>query len=228
MVWGSGSGLTLGYLLTPASGSDRSTCPQAEPHATTAHVSQGRRPEAYRMPRPMMILAGERQPGHRVSPDPRAERFPGIATIAGHSLQNLGPEQRPIMRGPVQPHEKRLRWGWSKKLRGLKRSDTEIALEQPQRCLFDNGVEVMGFEPTASTLRMWGSWASDQGLHTVCPGGNFVIPSSPLISLPFPLDKVTQGHAFRCCACDPGAVDFDVAIKVINVVTGGTTYLHNR
>src|ERR1017187_9959895 len=44
------------------------TFPQEEPHAATAHVSQGRCPETSCMPRPMMILAGERQPGKQVSP----------------------------------------------------------------------------------------------------------------------------------------------------------------
>jgi hypothetical protein len=35
--------------------------PLAEPHPATAHVSQGRCPEASSMPRPMTVLAGERQ-----------------------------------------------------------------------------------------------------------------------------------------------------------------------
>jgi hypothetical protein len=68
-------------------------------------------------------------------------------------------------------------------------------------------VEVMGFEPTASTLRTWSSGPFDQGLYTDCPGGE---PSSqvPSRSLSFPLDKVTQGHAPKPTACQ---VDFQVA-----------------
>src|SRR5271166_713108 len=42
--------------------------PQAEPLAVTGQVRRGRRPEASRMPRPMMVLTGERQPGQQVSP----------------------------------------------------------------------------------------------------------------------------------------------------------------
>jgi len=42
--------------------------PYGERHPATAHVSQGRSPEASRMPRPMMVLAGERQLGQQVSP----------------------------------------------------------------------------------------------------------------------------------------------------------------
>ena len=48
-----------------------------------------------------------------------------------------------------------------------------------------------GLEPSASTLRKYGSQPLDQALSENVPGGGVAIPSGSLTSLPFPLDKVT-------------------------------------
>ena len=68
--------------------------PQAQPHAGTGHVSQGRCPEASRMPRPMMILAGERQLGQLNVPELRANIPLGVAPSAGvRRFDTLGPDE---------------------------------------------------------------------------------------------------------------------------------------
>ena len=66
------------------------------------------------------------------------------------------------------------------------------AIDQAERCVFHNRVEVMGFEPTASTLRTCGSRRFEQVLCEDFPGSGVSIPSG---SLTIPLGKVTQGHA---------------------------------
>jgi len=55
-------------------------------------------------------------------------------------------------------------------------------------------VEVMGFEPTASTLRMCGSQCFDQGLSYDLRGSGFRSPQVPSQSLSFPHGKDMLGH----------------------------------
>jgi hypothetical protein len=62
-------------------------------------------------------------------------------------------------------------------------------------------VEVMGFEPTASTLRMWRSWAFYQGITRDALVGPLRSPQVPSLSIPFPFDKVTHVHV-----CDTPSV----------------------
>jgi len=58
--------------------------------------------------------------------------------------------------------------------------------------IFDRGstkrvmAEVMGFEPTASTLRTYGSQRFNQALSEDLPGSGVSIPSGPLTSPPLP------------------------------------------
>ena len=67
-------------------------------------------------------------------------------------------------------------------------------------------MEVVGFEPTASTLRKYGYQRFDQGLSEDFPGSGVAIPSGSLMIPPFPLDRVIQGHARTEPACRNGSV----------------------
>jgi hypothetical protein len=57
--------------------------PLRERHAGMGHVSQGRCPEASRMPRPMMISLKERSTGTAVSPKREQNVVLGVASSAG-------------------------------------------------------------------------------------------------------------------------------------------------
>ena len=57
--------------------------PRKTNHMRERALSAGHCPEASRMPRPMMILAGERQLGHPVSPNSSKTSPLGVSPIAG-------------------------------------------------------------------------------------------------------------------------------------------------
>jgi hypothetical protein len=59
----------------------------------------------------------------------------------------------------------------------------------------------MGFEPTASTLRRYGSQLLSRPFPPDFPGNGVSIPSGSLTIPPLPSDKVTEGHASQARAC---------------------------
>ena len=69
---------------------------------------------------------------------------------------------------------------------GLYKSIVALSVGNPPLNWAFGPVEVMGFEPTASTLRKYGSQRFDQALSEEFPGSGVSIPSGHLTIPPLP------------------------------------------